>query len=66
MKLIDLLSVIDDSAMVDGSAMVVVVDSLNNELSRYDSKNSIDYMYNDCDIVTIYHQQDAIVIMINL
>lgn len=37
-----------------------------NELSRYDSKNSIDYMYNDCDIVTIYHQQDAIVIMINL
>ena len=65
MKLIDLLCVIDDSAMVDGSAMVVV-DTLNNELSRYDSKNSIDYMYNDCDIVTIYHKQDAIVIMINL
>lgn len=60
MKLIDLLCVVDENSNI------VVVDTLDNELSRYDGKNSIDEMYNNYDIVSISHKTDAISVMIDL
>ena len=60
MKLIDLLCVVDENSNI------VVVDTLDNELSIYDGKNSIDEMYNNYDIVSISHKTDAISVMIDL
>ena len=59
MKLIDLLCVVDDNCNV------VVVDIFNAELCRYDGKNSIDEMYNNYDILNIYHQADGIYVVID-
>lgn len=59
MKLIDFLSMVDDNSNV------VVVDILSAELSRYDGKDSIDEMYNDYDILNIYHKLDGIYVSID-
>ena len=59
MKLIDFLSVVDDNSDV------VVVDIFNSELCRYDGKNSIDEMYNNYDILNIYHKSDGIYVSID-
>ena len=55
MKLIDLLCVVDDNCNV------VVVDIFNAELCRYDG----DEMYNDYDILNIYHKLDGIYVSID-
>ena len=59
MKLIDLLCVVDDNCNV------VVVDIFSAELCRYDGRDSIDAIYNNCDILNIYHQADGIYVSID-
>lgn len=59
MKLIDFLSMVDDNSNV------VVVDIFSAELCRYDGKDSIDEMYNDYDILNIYHKLDGIYVSID-
>ena len=59
MKLIDLLCMIDDNCNV------VVVDIFNAELCRYDGRDAIDEMYNNYDILSIYHQADGIYVSID-
>lgn len=59
MKLIDFLSVVDDNCNV------VVVDIFSAELCRYDGRDAIDEMYNNYDILSIYHQADGIYVAID-
>ena len=59
MKLIDFLSVVDDNSDV------VVVDIFSAELCRYDGRDAIDEMYNNYDILSIYHQTDGIYVSVD-
>ena len=59
MKLIDLLCMIDDNCNV------VVVDIFSAELCRYDGRDAIDEMYNNYDIVSIYHQADGLYVSVD-
>ena len=59
MKLIDLLSVINENVNV-------VLFSLNNKvLGIYDGKNSIDNIYNNYDIIEINHTRNDIEVVID-
>ena len=48
MKLIDLLEVIEDSQFV------IVSDSNNDEIARYDGRDSIDKKYNNKKVIALY------------
>lgn len=59
MKVIELLSVLHDSANVR------IADNEHDKvLSYYDGKNSIDEQYNDCEIETVYNDGNYITILI--
>ena len=59
MKIIELLSVLHDSANVR-----IVSNEHDSVLSYYDGKNSIDEQYNEREIETIYNDGNYITILI--
>jgi hypothetical protein len=53
MRLIDIISLITDNSNV------IITDLNNNELARYDGKNSIPKKYNDKEVVEISTTQEG-------
>lgn len=59
MKLIDLLSVLDKFKNV-------VVNYCGDAVTFYDGRNSIDKRYNDCEVMNVSAEDDAIIIEIDM